>query len=147
MRLLVYIQTLCRAVNTKQLAKGYIAIVLYAANLKICVLVWNVGSAIGRSEYAFEFTDRSNALEDGDTLHEVTECTSSEEEEESESEEDDDGWITPGNVDAVNKAMTGVSSVETNPECTVGCLTTDFAMQVFVEGESLDWFIHGFQPI
>lgn len=80
-------------------------------------------------------------LEDGDTLtEEITEVDSDDDDEEDEEEEedstelDDDGWITPSNVNTVNLHMTGVDTTpsvsEAKKKCVVGCLTTDFAMQV-----------------
>lgn len=74
---------------------------------------------------------RTKELEDGDTLKEdlVEYSNSSEEHEEESSDDDDEGWITPSNVDEMNKAMGGVTGREDNSTCTVGCLTTDFAMQ------------------
>ena len=51
-------------------------------------------------------------------------------EEESEEEDDDDeGWITPRNIRQVRQSM-GAPDVEEEAKVTVGCLTTDFAMQV-----------------
>lgn len=45
-------------------------------------------------------------------------------------EEDEDGWITPQNIQAIRDEMgdTGTDAVPADVE--VGCLTTDFAMQV-----------------
>lgn len=50
------------------------------------------------------------------------------EDEEDDDEEEDDGWITPGNITEVKKSM-GVETTSEDEVC-VGCLTTDFAMQV-----------------
>jgi RNA-binding protein NOB1 len=57
------------------------------------------------------------------------ECDEEEEENESEEEEEDEdgGWITPGNIQQVKHSMAG--NTET-VQLDVGCLTTDFAMQV-----------------
>lgn len=47
-----------------------------------------------------------------------------------EDDDDDDGWITPGNIHQV-KADYGISETQSRPtDIAVGCLTTDFAMQV-----------------
>ena len=72
----------------------------------------------------------SKMLEDGDTLQEEIEEYSSEDSSDEEESNDDDGWITPSNIDEMNKAMTGYSGEDEKTACTVGCLTTDFAMQV-----------------
>ena len=48
-------------------------------------------------------------------------------------DDDDDGWITPENINQV-KADYGVSETQSRPtDIAVGCLTTDFAMQVKVK--------------
>ncbi|XP_074646707.1 RNA-binding protein NOB1-like [Tubulanus polymorphus] len=64
--------------------------------------------------------------------HTVNDEELQEEEEESEGESDDDssddgGWITPSNLKAARKAM-GDQNTE-KAEVTVGCITTDFAIQ------------------
>ena len=47
--------------------------------------------------------------------------------------DDDDGWITPGNISQI-KADYGISETQSRPtNIAVGCLTTDFAMQVIVD--------------
>ncbi len=51
------------------------------------------------------------------------------EEEEEEEGEEEEGWITPENFQEVCEAMGGVLEVEPQ-EIAVGCVTTDFAMQV-----------------
>lgn len=53
----------------------------------------------------------------------------SEEEEEQEDEDDDDGggWITPSNIKQV---QLDVGNGEAPADVKVGCMTTDFAMQV-----------------
>ena len=43
-------------------------------------------------------------------------------------DDDDDGWITPSNIKAVKEKMGMMDSEKTNVP--VGCLTTDFSMQV-----------------
>ena len=65
-------------------------------------------------------SDEDETVEDEETV---------EEEEEEEEEDDDDGWITPGNIAEAKNSMNGV--VET-VQLEVACLTTDFAMQVFI---------------
>lgn len=52
------------------------------------------------------------------------------EEDEEEEEEDDDGWITPSNIKSLKQKMTHADQ-ERVAVC-VGCVTTDFAMQVHV---------------
>ena len=45
-------------------------------------------------------------------------------------DDDDDGWITPDNIKHVKSQM-GKETLDAIPaNVTVGCLTTDFAMQV-----------------
>jgi len=51
-----------------------------------------------------------------------------EESEEEEDESDDEGWITPSNIVDVKRSY-GVETVQTEDKMSVGCLTTDFAMQ------------------
>ena len=52
------------------------------------------------------------------------------EEDDDDDDDDDDGWITPGNIQQV-KADYGISETQSRPtNIAVGCLTTDFAMQV-----------------
>lgn len=56
--------------------------------------------------------------------------TSGDEEEEGDHHDEDDdggGWITPGNIKQIQQDM-GVREAPDN--VVVGCLTTDFAMQV-----------------
>jgi len=48
--------------------------------------------------------------------------------EEEEEDDDDDDWITPSNITDVKRSM-GVDTKEASSAVTVGCLTTDFAMQ------------------
>lgn len=48
-------------------------------------------------------------------------------EEEEDVEDDNEGWITPSNIQQIYRDM-GCS--ETTAEIKVGCMTTDFAMQV-----------------
>ena len=52
----------------------------------------------------------------------------SEDEEEEEDDDDDEGWITPSNLQQVQKDMGGLD--EDVDDIVVGCMTTDFAMQV-----------------
>ena len=75
---------------------------------------------------------------DGDTIRgddivdddDDEECDTEEESEDESEDDDEEGWITPSNVDEMNKLMTGVVPGDVEELCTVGCLTTDFAMQV-----------------
>lgn len=71
-------------------------------------------------------------LNDGDVLNEdIPEGDSSSDEVASDDDDDDEGWITPSNIGEMNKMMAGTSiGGETTSSCKVGCLTTDFAMQV-----------------
>ena len=56
------------------------------------------------------------------------ESDSDDDDEDDDDSDDDDGWITPSNIRSVKEKMGG-SDVE-KAEVSVGCLTTDFAMQV-----------------
>lgn len=47
---------------------------------------------------------------------------------EDDNDDDDDGWITPSNIKNVKEKM-GMGDTE-KASVTVGCITTDFAMQV-----------------
>ena len=47
-----------------------------------------------------------------------------------DNDDDDDGWITPDNINHIKSQM-GKETLDAVPaNVTVGCLTTDFAMQV-----------------
>merc|ERR1711963_185089 len=73
----------------------------------------------------------SDALDDLDIQNEKSEEEKNldEEDEESEEEEsDDEGWITPSNITHVKRSY-GVETVQAGNKMSVGCLTTDFAMQ------------------
>ena len=49
-------------------------------------------------------------------------------------DDDDNGWITPDNISHI-KGQMGKGSLDAVPaNVTVGCLTTDFAMQVIIIG-------------
>ncbi|KAK5873493.1 hypothetical protein PBY51_018529 [Eleginops maclovinus] len=70
--------------------------------------------------------DSSLQTEDEDKENEPEEEEENEDEEEEEDEDDGGGWITPSNINQVKLE----SSDWTAPaDVTVGCLTTDFAMQ------------------
>lgn len=64
-----------------------------------------------------------------DDMEENLEQDKGEEEEEGDEEDDDEGWITPGNVASVKRSM-GAETTNKGESICVGCLTTDFAMQV-----------------
>ncbi|GFR90232.1 RNA-binding protein NOB1 [Elysia marginata] len=66
-----------------------------------------------------------NEMEDEEGKAEVEENT--EEDAEEEEDDDDEGWITPANISEVKRSM-GLDTVSSS-EISVGCLTTDFAMQ------------------
>ena len=47
-------------------------------------------------------------------------------------DDDDDGWITPDNINQI-KGQMGKEALDAVPvNVTVGCVTTDFAMQVCI---------------
>lgn len=49
-------------------------------------------------------------------------------------DDDDDGWITPDNIKQVKSQMGKQTLAAVPANVTVGCLTTDFAMQVVISG-------------
>ena len=51
------------------------------------------------------------------------------EEEEEEEEDQEEGWITPGNIDAVKQATVALTDSQV-ADLPVACVTTDYAMQV-----------------
>jgi len=53
----------------------------------------------------------------------------SSESEEDDDDDDEDGWITPDNLHRAREQMGGATTVSAK-DVTVGCLTTDFSMQV-----------------
>lgn len=55
-----------------------------------------------------------------------------------ENEDDDDGWITPDNISHVKDEMRKGTLDAVPANVTVGCLTTDFAMQVIKS--FLNWY-------
>ncbi len=67
----------------------------------------------------------------GDAKGDVDEGVEEDEEgEEAEEDDDEEGWITPSNLQEVQKDMGGVD--EEPEDIIVGCMTSDFAMQVSV---------------
>ena len=48
-------------------------------------------------------------------------------------DDDDDGWITPDNIKHIKSQMGKETLDEVPANVTVGCLTTDFAMQVVMQ--------------
>lgn len=65
-----------------------------------------------------------NSVEDNEGWYDA-------EDDEVEEEDDDDGWITPGNIKEMKQKI--LSEVVEDVIPAVGCLTTDFAMQVRVQ--------------
>ena len=61
-------------------------------------------------------------------LEETEEDEGIEEDEEDDDDDDNDGWITPGNIRSLKQKMANVDQEKKAVE--VGCVTTDFAMQV-----------------
>ena len=71
-------------------------------------------------------TDHKDVRYQGDADDDADYHSSSEDDD----SDDDDGWITPGNIHQI-KADYGISETQSRPtNIAVGCLTTDFAMQV-----------------
>ena len=52
-------------------------------------------------------------------------------------DDDDEGWITPGNVEAMKQATVALTQSEYT-DLPVACVTTDYAMQVWSFLQSLD---------
>lgn len=74
-----------------------------------------------------ETTEEHRSPEDGDSAKEEED-----EEDEDEEESDDEGWITPSNLKQVQQDL---GHCDTAPaDIQVGCVTTDFAMQVGADG-------------
>ncbi|OWF37986.1 RNA-binding protein NOB1-like [Mizuhopecten yessoensis] len=74
----------------------------------------------------------SRLLAEGDTLsadilEEESEEEEEEEDEDDDDDDDDDGWITPSNIKSVKERMGDVNTEKA--DVSVGCLTTDFAIQ------------------
>ena len=80
--------------------------------------------------YSYLFVS-SQLPNDGDLVSEAAITYDSSEEESEDDSDDDDGWITPKNIDAINQSLNGVEGTDLSG-CKVGCLTTDFAMQVLM---------------
>lgn len=76
-------------------------------------------------------TDECQSSEDGDSAEE-------EEDEEEESDDDSEGWITPSNLKQVQQDTGHCDTVPADVQ--VGCVTTDFSMQV----SAASW--HWLQP-
>lgn len=72
--------------------------------------------------------DKDGKIDDVNSFETYRENKENDEEEESE-EDDDEGWITPSNIVEVKRSMGVETALETDV-VPVGCLTTDFAMQV-----------------
>ena len=78
----------------------------------------NCASDVMKGEEKKEITNNSEENEDEEIV-----------EEEELSDSDDEGWVTPENIHEVCEKMGGV--MEEQPEkVTVGCITTDYSMQV-----------------
>ena len=60
---------------------------------------------------------------------EINEGEEQEEKGEEEEDDDDDSWITPDNYQSVCDSIGGMME-ESIDEISVGCMTTDYAMQV-----------------
>lgn len=73
-----------------------------------------------------ETTEEHRSPEDGNSAEEE------EEEEEDEEESDDEGWITPSNLKQVQQDLGHCDMAPADIQ--VGCVTTDFAMQVGADG-------------
>ncbi len=73
--------------------------------------------------------DPEGKEEDSRDVIDIVISNGSEEEEDGDDDDDDEGWINPGNVEQACIEMGGV--MEEKPVgVAVGCVTTDFAMQV-----------------
>ncbi|CAG5132962.1 unnamed protein product, partial [Candidula unifasciata] len=89
-----------------------------------------LNDALGSIELAEEVQDRGQEDVENPDNRQKDIQHSEEEDEETEDEDDsddDEGWITPANIAEVKRSM-GVEVAEVS-HVSVGCLTTDFAMQ------------------
>ena len=81
-----------------------------------------IGDREAENEEENEGIDTENGDENGDEN----------DEDDDDDDDDDGGWITPGNISKVKKEM-GLENVQqTTIDVKSACLTTDFAMQVFI---------------
>lgn len=80
---------------------------------------------------------RFGVLQQGDTLpKELVEEAIEDDDDEEEDDDDDDGWITPDNIKSIKQDLAGGKEAA---NVTVGCLTTDFAMQVTQSFQSIQF--------
>lgn len=78
-----------------------------------------------------EAGDIENELNSDDEEDEIDD-DDNENDDDDENDDDGEGWITPDNISRVKDEM-GKASLDAVPaSVTVGCLTTDFAMQVII---------------
>ena len=54
-------------------------------------------------------------------------------------DDDDEGWITPGNIEAMKQATIALTQSEVT-DLPVACVTTDYAMQVTFSWDSYTVF-------
>jgi len=73
-------------------------------------------------------SDQSGSCGDEQDTTTTTETSEATDSTGSESDDEENGWITPANYRQIANKMTGGEAVVEN--VTVGCITTDFAMQV-----------------
>ena len=77
----------------------------------------------------------SSQMTESDTMEQdevksETEASSVNDDQEGDSDDSDEGWITPENLHEACEVMGGALTEEPN-DIAVGCITTDFAMQVY----------------
>jgi RNA-binding protein NOB1 len=89
-------------------------------------------SAVDNNDHVIDCNDQDNA-DDGGVCYQGDgndgDCHGNSDDDDDDSD-DDDGWITPENIKQV-KADYGMAETQCKPtDIAVGCLTTDFAMQV-----------------
>ena len=66
---------------------------------------------------------------DDEVLANHDDDTKYDDDEEDDDDDDDEGWITPGNIEAMKQASLAINHVQLS-SLPVACLTTDYAMQV-----------------
>uniref|UniRef100_A0A1X7U454 Uncharacterized protein n=1 Tax=Amphimedon queenslandica TaxID=400682 RepID=A0A1X7U454_AMPQE len=76
--------------------------------------------------------DKDTALTNDSLEEQVEEEEKERREERGEGEDDDDSWITPDNYQSVCDGIGGLME-ETIDEISVGCMTTDYAMQGHIQ--------------
>jgi len=80
-----------------------------------------------------EIIQKIEDTQEGEVIQEEDmeeESDDEEDDDDNDDDDDDDGWITPSNIKSVKEQMGGDGMEKAQVD--VGCLTTDFAMQVLM---------------